>query len=420
LYKLLKELFPICRSITGDGLKKTLDIISKYVPIRINKIQTGKKIFDWKVPEEWNIESAYIKNKSGKKIVDFSKNNLHVVSYSEPTQGWFSLAELKKHLHTLPNRPNAIPYITSYYKRDWGFCISYNQYKTLSDEKYYVEINSQFKKGNLLIAEARLPGKIKKDILLSSYICHPSMANDSLSGVVLLSKLYEKLKSENRYYGYRFIFIPETIGSIAYLHKNKTDVKSWMHAGLICTCVGDSGKFNYKKSRLGNSPIDKVAENILKYSNHKYLIRDFWPEGSDERQFCSPGFNLPVGSLMRSVYGEFPEYHTSEDNLQFVKKEYLDESFELYFSLLQGLQLNGIFNNTISYCEPHLSKYDLYPSSASHLTRTEDLRNMLWILNYSDGNTPLVEIANKIKRSILDLKVPIKELESKGLLERVG
>ena len=244
------------------------------------------------------------------------------------------------------------------------------------------------------------------------------MANDSLSGVVLLSALYEYLINQDNYYSYRFLFIPETIGSIAFLHKYKNSINNSLHAGLVCTCVGDEGPFNYKKSRQGISSIDKVVENILEFSNYEYKIREFWPEGSDERQFCSPGFNLPVGSLMRSVYGEFPEYHNSDDNLTFVKKTYLDESLELYKKILEGVQLNSNYLNTVKYCEPHFSKYKMYPSSGSHLDRTDYLKNMLWIMNYSDGKNDLVDIANLAKKSILDFKPVLFDLIDKGLLER--
>jgi len=418
MYDLLKRLFPINRSITGHGINKTLDVLSENIPISKYTYKTGEKMFDWEVPKEWDIKSAFIKNESGEVIIDFKSNNLHVMGYSEPVKGWFSKEELKLRLHSLPDRPNAIPYMTSYYKRDWGFCIPHILFNELNDDKYYVEINSSLKDGNLTIAEARIPGKIDKDILLSCYICHPSMANDSLSGVVLLSKLYEYLLKQDNYFGYRFLFIPETIGSIAYLHKYKNSINEWLHAGLVCTCVGDSGPFNYKKSRQGSSSVDRVVGNILKYSNYKYYIRDFWPEGSDERQFCSPGFNLPVGSLMRSVYSEFPQYHNSDDNLSFVKSEYLEESYELYKKILSGIQLNCNYINTISFCEPHFTKYKLYPSSGSHLDRSDYLKNMLWIMNFSDGKHDLVEIANMANKSILEFEPALAKLNEKGLLKR--
>jgi aminopeptidase-like protein len=418
LYNLLKKLFPIHRSISGNGFNKTLDILSEKIDLKRIEFKTGSKLFDWTVPKVWNINSASIKSEAGETIVDIKENNLHIMSYSTPVSGLFSIEELKSKLHTLPDRPNAIPYMTSYYEEDWGFCISENQLKKLNDKRYYVEIDSSLKDGNLTIAEARIPGEVDKEILLSCYICHPSMANDSLSGVVVLSALYEHLIKQNNYYGYRFLFIPETIGSIAFLHKYKDSINNWLHAGLVCTCVGDKGYFNYKQSRQGKTSIDKVAANILEFSNCEYKIREFWPEGSDERQFCSPGFNLPVGSLMRSVYGEFPEYHNSDDNLNFVKDTYLNKSLELYKNILEGVQINCYYTNTINYCEPHFSKYKMYPSSGSHLDRSDYLKNMLWIMNYSDGKNDLVDIANLAKKSILDFKPVLFDLINKGLLVR--
>lgn len=419
MYNLLKKLFPIHRSITGDGFNQTLDILSENIDLKKFKYKTGSKLFDWTVPKVWNINSATIKRESGETIVDIKDNNLHIMSYSTPVKGLISIEELKSKLYTLPDRPNAIPYLTSYYEPDWGFCIPHNLLTQLNDERYYVEIDSSLEDGYLTIAEARIPGQVDKDILLSCYICHPSMANDSLSGVVLLSALYEYLLKQNNYFGYRFLFIPETIGSIAYLHKYKASINKWLHAGLVCTCVGDGGSFNYKQSRQGETIIDKVAENILKYSNHEYQIRKFWPEGSDERQFCSPGFNLPVGSIMRSVYGEFSEYHNSDDNLNFVKAIYLDESLSLYKNILDGIQLNSRYINTINFCEPHFSKYKMYPSSGSHLDRSDYLKNMLWVMNYSDGKHNLVDIANLAKKSILDFKPVLFDLIEKGLLKRL-
>ena len=417
MFALLKELFPICRSLTGKGTNQTLDILSRKIPMNISAFTTGTKCFDWEIPNEWNIDSAIINDQSGRTIIDFDDNNLHVLGYSEPVKGWFTLDELKSHIFSFPDKPKSIPYLTSYYHRNWGFCMAHNDFLALRDEKYYVEINSSLSPGNLLIAEAVLPGKIEKEILLSCYFCHPSMANDSLSGVVLVTQLYQELAKQERYYGYRFLFVPETIGSIAYLSQQKDSIKERVQAGLVVTCVGDPGQFNYKQSRQGNCAVDRITENILKFSGFPYSIRPFWPMGSDERQYCSPGFNLPVGSLMRSVYGEFPEYHTSDDNLNFVTEKALQESLEIYLKVLEGLQENRVYRRTNPFCEPQMSKLNLYPKVGAQKLRDDEFCRRMWILNYSDGEHSLIDIAEKLDVSILDLCDTVKILKEAGLLE---
>jgi aminopeptidase-like protein len=420
MYQMLERLFPICRSITGRGVSATLDIIAETIPLDVYDHSSGEKVFDWEVPHEWNINGGFISDRHGHRVADFSENNLHVVGYSERVAGWFSREEVANHIYTLPHKPKTIPYITSYYDRTWGFCMEHERFLAMQDSRYYVEIDASLEPGTLKYGEARLPGTSGKEILITSYICHPSMANDSLSGVVLAVKLYEELKNTERHHGYRFLFVPETIGTIVYLHKHKDEIKDWLYSGVVVTCVGDTGKFSYKKSRQGNSPIDRVAENVLRHSGEDYNVREFWPEGSDERQYCSPGFNLPVGSLMRSVYGEYDEYHTSDDNLQFVTQESLDVSLAIYIDLLEGLQINGIYENRKPMCEPHLRKYDLYPQQGNvHVNRKAELRNALWLLNYSDRHHSLIEIAEMMNISILELKSSISSLTTAGLLTRI-
>ena len=390
MYKLLTELYPICRSITGNGVRKTLKIIRNYIPIERHEVPSGTKVFDWIIPKEWNIEDAYIKTDKGQKIVDFKKSNLHVLNYSTPIKSKLPLSELKQHLYTLPDQPEAIPYRTSYYNENWGFCLSHNQFLTLEDGKYEIVIDSSLKDGNLTYGEFFLQGKKNEEILLTCYTCHPSLCNDNLSGIVLLTFLAQYLSKLKLDYSYRFLFIPETIGAITWLKLNEEKISKIKH-GLVITCVGDSGKFTYKKSRLGNTEIDQTAINILKESGESFQIKDFFPVGSDERQFCSPGFNLPIGSLTRTIYNKYSEYHTSGDNLDFVQPKYLQDTFEKYVMIITKLEecfgknqliVNEedtdivsskndyqddkneenklVFKNLYPKCEPNLGKRGLY------------------------------------------------------------
>ena len=407
--KLLKELYPICRSITGNGVRKTLEIIQNYILIEHHEVPSGTKVFDWIIPKEWNIEDAYIKTDKGQKIVDFQKSNLHVLNYSTPIKSKLSLSELKQHLYTLPDQPEAIPYKTSYYNENWGFCLSHNQFLTLEDGEYEIVIDSSLKDGNLTYGEFFLQGEKNEEILLTCYTCHPSLCNDNLSGIVLLTFLAQYLSKLKLDYSYRFLFIPETIGAITWLKLNEEKISKIKH-GLVITCVGDSGKFTYKKSRLGNAEIDQTAINILKESGESFQIKDFFPVGSDERQFCSPGFNLPMGSLMRTMYHKFPEYHTSLDNLEFVKGEYLIESFSIYLKIILELEKNfgkfkpeeklkdqrnmddnDIFMNLNPKCEPNLEKRGLFNKVIDLDSGTA--LSISWVLNLSDGRNSLSDIS---------------------------
>lgn len=300
MYQLLKELFPICRSITGEGVRETLRIIQKHIPIKIHGIPSGTKVFDWEVPKEWNIKDAYIMDEEGNKIVDFKKNNLHVVGYSIPVDKTVNLEELESHLYSIEDQPEAIPYITSYYKERWGFCISHNQRKKLKDGNYRVYIDSSLKDGYLNYAELIIPGRTSKEIFLSTYICHPSMANNELSGPVLLTYLAKWIMSEPRKFSYRLVFIPETIGSITYLSQNYKEMKENIIAGYNLTCVGDNRAYSFMPSRYGNTYADKVALNVLRYSQPDFIQYSYLQRGSDERQYCSPGIDLPVASIMRT------------------------------------------------------------------------------------------------------------------------
>lgn len=392
MYSLMEKLYPICRSITGDGVRETLKIIKKIVPIQINEVPSGTEVFDWTIPKEWNIKDAYVKNSNGEKIIDFKKSNLHLLNYSVPINKKMTLEELKDHLYTLPEYPDVIPYLTSYYKENWGFCLSQNTYNNLEDDIYDVFIDSTLENGNLTYGEYFLQGESDEEILLSCYICHPSMCNDNLSGTVLLTYLAKILSKMDLKYSYRFLFIPETIGSITWLSLNESKIKKIKH-GLVATCCGDSGNLTYKKTRVGNAEIDNIVEKVLQESECKYRIIDFFPLGSDERQFSSPGFNLPIGSLMRTPYGEFDEYHTSADNLNFINKDKLEETLNRYLDVIYIIENNEIYINLNPKCEPQLGKRGLYSLIGSSKRSPIYQKAILWILNYSDGLNSLMDIS---------------------------
>ncbi len=418
IYDIIKELFPICRSITGNGVRESLKIIQKQIPIKINEISSGEKVFDWEIPKEWNIDDAFIKNAKGEKIVDFQKSNLHVVNYSVPINGKYTLDELKKHLHTLPNNPEWIPYLTSYYNEDWGFCISENQLKKLKDEKYEIMIDSKLKNGSLTYGELIIPGSSEKEILLSCYVCHPSMCNDNLTGPALLTLLAKYLEDKELEYTYHFLFIPETIGAIAWLSQNEKII-SKIKCGLVATCLGDSGISTYKKTKKGNSIIDKIVEKVLDESGSKFEVVDFFPSGSDERQFSSLGFNLEIGSLMRTMYGKFSEYHTSADNLEFINKNSLHDSFMKYVNVIWMLENNKIYRNLNPKCEPQLGKKGIYRLIGSQKNEDLDELSILWVLNMTDGINSLLDISEHSKLSFQQILKAAQILLDKNLLEEI-
>jgi aminopeptidase-like protein len=401
MYRLISELYPICRSITGNGVRETIRLLQRHIPLTIHEIPSGTPAFDWTVPKEWNIKDAYIKNSKDEKIVDFQKCNLHVVSYSTPVKKRVSLAELKEHLFTSADHPDWIPYRTSYYKETWGFCLSHNQLQGLRDEEYEVCVDSSLEDGHLTYGEYLIDGAISDEVLITCHICHPSLCNDNLSGIALLTFLAKLLRSSSLRYSYRFLFIPGTIGSITWLALNEAHASRIKH-GLVIACVGDSGKLTYKKSRQGNAQIDRASTHVLRHSACEHGIMEFSPYGYDERQFCSPGFNLPVGCFMRTPHGQFPEYHTSGDNLDFVRPSYLGHSLKTCLSVLQVLEANKKYLNRNPKCEPQLGKRGLYRSVGGQTdARTSELA-MLWVLNMSDGSKSLLDIA---ERSGLDFSL---------------
>ncbi|PBO85615.1 MAG: peptidase M28 [Thaumarchaeota archaeon] len=394
MYQLMKDLYPLCRSITGNNVRKTHEIIRKHLEIQSYEVPTGTEVYDWVIPKEWNINDAYVIDPTGKKIIDFKKSNLHIVNYSIPVKKKIFLTELKKKLHTLPKQPDSIPYLTSYYSEDWGFCLTHNQFLELIDGEYEIVIDSSLDDGHLTYGEYFIKGKTENEILITCYTCHPSLCNDNLSGVTLVTFLAKYLSKLSLNYSYRFLFIPETIGAIAWLSINEKNTFKIKH-GLVATCLGDSGSFTYKKSRRGNAEIDQVVINVLQNSNSKFTLLDFFPSGSDERQFCSPGFNLPVGSLMKTMYGKFDEYHTSADNLEFVNANNLKDSITKYIEIIFVLENNAKFLNLIPKCEPQLSKRGLYDTLGGQKVNDLTKNAIQWILNLSDGENSLLDISNK-------------------------
>ena len=391
------RLWPICRSITGNGLRESFSILQEVIPLTLHEIPTGTKVFDWEIPDEWNIREAWIETPDGRRVADFSTNNLHVLNYSEPVDQIVSYEELKKHVRTLPNQPNAIPYVTSYYSRKWGFCMTHETWDCLPTSGYYrVYIDSELAPGSLTYGDLVLPGKSKKEILFSTYLCHPSMANNELSGPLTLAFLYKRLAEiPNREYSYRFVFAPETIGVIAYLAKFGGEMKQNTVAGFVATCCGDPGPFVYKQSKHRDSLADRAAEHILKHSNKSHEVIGFAVGGSDERQYCSPGFNLPVGSITRSMYQRYDEYHTSLDNKEFISFDSLEETIDLYAKVAELIERNHLYFNTIQHCEPQLGKRGLYPSSINPDDDRVALHDMLHLLSFADGKTDLIEIADR-------------------------
>lgn len=397
------RLWPICRSITGNGLRASFKILQEVIPLKLTEVPSGKQVFDWNIPMEWNIHQAYIITPEGKKIADFSKNNLHVVNYSLPIDQTITFDQLKQHIYTLPDQPQAIPYITSYYKEHWGFCMSHEEFLSLPTQgEYKVLIESELKEGSLTYGDLVLPGETEEEILFSTYLCHPSMANNELSGPLVMAKLYEKIKAlKNRKYTYRFVMAPETIGIIAYLHEYGQGMKKRVKAGYVLTCCGDAASLVYKRSKIGDSLADKVAEHVLKNQEIPFEVIPFAIGGSDERQYCSPGFNLPVGSLTRSMYRRYKEYHTSLDNKSFISFEAMEKTAAIYFSFVRALELNDQYVNKIPFGEPQLGKRGLYPTSAGWINSTESLYNLLHFLSYADGSIDIIEIAEKRNQSVL-------------------
>lgn len=415
MHQLMAELYPICRSITGDGVRESFRCLQKHIPLTIHEVPTGTQVFDWTVPREWNVRDAYVKNANGDKVIDFQQCNLHLLNYSVPIQQKMSLTALRSHLFSLPEQPTLVPYRTAYYQENWGFCVSDNVLQNLADGEYEVYIDTTLADGHLSYGEYYLPGETEEEVLISCHSCHPALCNDNLSGLALTTFLAQHLQTEPRHYSYRFLFIPGTIGSITWLSLHETQAAKIKH-GLVVACVGDPGHVHYKRSRQGNAEIDRAVVHVLQQAGQPYEILDFSPYGYDERQYCSPGFNLPVGSLTRTPHGRFPQYHTSADNLDFVQPQYLADSLALYCVVCDLLENNRRYLNTNPKCEPQLGRRGLYSVFGGNKeTKTDELA-MLWVLNLSDGDYSLLDIAEKSGLPFAQISRVAAVLAQHGLL----
>jgi len=418
MHRFIAEMYPICRSITGDGFRQTLRMVAEHIPLEVREVPSGTKVFDWTVPKEWNIRDAWVKDEKGRRVIDFQESNLHVVNYSIPVHRRMALQELRARLHTVPDQPDWIPYRTSYYQEDWGFCAAHNQLLNLEEGQYEVSIESRLEEGSLAYGECFLPGRRSDEVLLSCHACHPSLCNDNLSGVALVTTLAKLLSETTREYSYRFLVIPGTIGSITWLARNEEKLPRIRH-GLVVACVGDRGKFHYKRSRRGDAEIDRAAIHALRYCGEEYEVLDFSPYGYDERQYCSPGINLPVGSLTRTPHGRYPQYHTSADDLGFVCPEALAGSLELYLAVVQILENNGRYVNLNPKCEPQLGKRGLYRAVGGYADTGRLELAMFWVLNLSDGEYELLDIAERAGLPFALILQAARMLVEHGLLSQV-
>ncbi|MGY3451442.1 DUF4910 domain-containing protein [Bradyrhizobium sp. USDA 4353] len=392
LHDLVTELFPINRSLTGAGVRQTLEIVGRHIDLTVHDVATGTPVLDWHVPAEWTIRGATIRTMDGRCLVDFADNNLHVMGYSKPVRAVLSRAELAKHVHTLPEQPELIPYRTGYYADDWGFCLPDRLWREMTDDSYRVKIDSDLAPGSLTYGELFVAGQTDKEVLITCHICHPSLANDNLSGISVMTALAMRQARLKPRLGYRFLFLPATIGALAWLDRNESRLGEVEH-GLVLTCLGDTSSFHYKQSRKG-APIDRAVAHVLKHSGLAYEIMPFSPYGYDERQFCSPGFDLPVGCLMRGVHGTFPEYHTSADNLDFVKPHCLDQSYAVIADVLDLLERDGIYERVDGRGEPQLGRRGLYRAIAGQREAGGATQmDLLWVLNLADGKHSLLDMA---------------------------
>ncbi|MBL4898108.1 MAG: DUF4910 domain-containing protein [Colwellia sp.] len=418
MHDFIRRLFPICRSLTGPGTRETLGILQKHMPdMRIESIDSGAQVFDWTVPPEWTIRSAKLMGPDGQIVVDMADHNLHVMGYSEPVDIELSLEELQAHLYSLPEQPDAIPYITSYYNRRWGFCLTQAQRESLKPGKYRAVIDADLQPGTLNYGELVIPGETKDEVFLSTYVCHPSMANNELSGPAVATWLAKWLASAPRRYTYRFVFIPETIGSLVYLSRHLDHLRRHVKAGFNISCVGDDRCYSFMPSRQGNSLSDRVARHALSHHAPDYISYSFLERGSDERQYCAPGVDLPIASVMRSKYGEYPEYHTSLDDLTLVTPTGLAGTFEVLRKCLQIIEANDTWQATV-IGEPQLGKRGLYPT-VSVPNGARKVRNLMHVLAYSDGTRDLIDLAETIGAGALECAELIEQLAAHDLLQRV-
>lgn len=414
-FSLVEALYPICRSITGNGVRESLHLLQETLPFTLREIPSGTQVFDWVVPDEWNIRDAYIMNGKGERIVDFQRSNLHVLNYSVSVDRKMSLTELRPHLFSLPEAPEWIPYRTSYYQENWGFCLAHNQLEKLEEGEYQVYIDSTLQPGHLTYGEFRIQGKTDDEVLISCHCCHPSLCNDNLSGMATAVRLACLLQKAPLHYSYRFLWIPGTIGSITWLALNESILPRIKH-GLVLSCVGDPGNFTYKRSRRGDAEVDRVAEQVLRHSERKHQILDFTPYGYDERQYCSPGINLPVGCFMRTPNGCYPQYHTSADDLSLVTPSALGESLIQLLRIIRVLEENRTYVNLSPKCEPQLGRRGLYSQLGGMKDKAKWEMAMLWVLNFSDGQHDLLDIATRSGLPFEQISEAAEVLHGAGLL----
>ncbi|WGR75228.1 DUF4910 domain-containing protein [Bradyrhizobium sp. ISRA432] len=407
-------MYPICRSITGDGVRRTIDLIRNHVALTTCEVPSGLQVFDWTVPPEWNVRDAYIKNSAGERVVDFKKSNLHLLGYSIPVRAQMTLDELRPHLYTDPEKPDWTPYRTSYYKATWGFCMPHNQLLAMQEDDYEVRVDSSLGPGHLTYGELRVVGRTSEEVLISCHICHPSMCNDNLSGIAVATALAQYLSKMELRYTYRFVFVPGTIGSITWLALNEARVGRVKH-GFVLTCVGDPGTMTYKRSRRGNTEIDRAWSYVLEQSGEPYEIEDFSPYGYDERQYCSPGFDLPIGTVMRTPFGKFAEYHSSADNLDFVRPRSLRDTLSKAIATIDIIENNVYYQNEKPFCEPRLGDYGLY-SGLGGLAAGDFQMGLLWVLNMSDGANSLLDIAARARLPWGTIKQAADALSGAGLI----
>lgn len=411
-----KDLFPITRSLTGAGVRETLSYLNKLLPgMTIHEVPSGTKVLDWNVPKEWAISEAYVETLDGERVIDMKWSNLHVMGYSTPIDEVITREELEKHLHSLPDQPNAIPYVTSYYSENWGFCVSQIQRETLTEEKYRVKIDSQLFDGHLTYAELIIPGTSDDEVLLSTYVCHPSMVNNELSGPVVMTALARWLHAaEGLHYTYRILFIAETIGAITYLSQHLETLKKNVKAGWVLTCIGDDRTYSYVPSRLGGTLADRVSLKVLEERGHEYVRYTFLDRGSDERQWCAPGVDLPVCSLMRSKYAEYPEYHTSLDDFSVVTENGLQGGLDVMVDSIKLLEANKIWQVT-TLGEPQLGKRGLYPNTSTKAS-AGIVRDMKNVITFADGEHDVIEISDIIGVKTEKIIEIAQQMSEHGLL----
>lgn len=419
MMRLATELFPICRSITGEGVRQTLRILGQHIPIETREVPTGTPAFDWSVPREWNIKGAHIARLDGTRVIDFAANNLHIVQYSKPLDAVMPLAELRQHLHSMPEQPDWIPYRTSYYNEDWGFCLTQRQLDALTDPSYRVVINSSLAAGHLTYGECVIRGEREEEVLFSCHICHPSLANDNLSGIAVATALARHLQRGRRRYTYRFLFIPGTIGSLTWLAQNEEKIELIRH-GLVLSCLGDVGHMTYKQSRRSDAAIDRIVAHVLRHDSSAHRITPFVPYGYDERQYCSPGFDLPVGCLLRTPNGEYAEYHSSADNLAFLRPESLAHSLGVLDRIVAVIEGEATYLSRNPKGEPQLGRRGLYAAMGGQHSAGFDQLALLWVLNLADGRHSLLDTAERAKMPFAAIRAAADALAGVELLELVS